>query len=329
MAEKPGELNIEISLDVKENSSETIENVYLKDRSDDEKTDTNATETSSDPDEIRANIEETRAEMSEMIDAIQEKLSYENISEQVKEEVSEYVNETYQTVKNTVYETATRKAGEIMNYVEKGVNELADTKVVKTARQNPLALTLIGLGIGMLLISGRRNKTVNYRYKNYSERDYSSKDNQSMMQTAQNKLENAAGTVSDTVSSTASAVSGTISNVAGTVSDTVSNVAGKAYNQVGNLGSYATDVAGTAQDQFEYYMEENPLAVGAVAMALGAAVGLSIPSTRVENRYMGEARENLMQMAGESARNAVGKVQQVAGQVTETVKEEVKNQGLT
>ncbi|MEP7037203.1 MAG: hypothetical protein ABI891_02575, partial [Acidobacteriota bacterium] len=115
----------------------------------------------------------------------------------------------------------------------------------------------------------------------------------------------------------------------GAVSDTVSDVANKTYQQVGNLGSKAQDFAGTAQDSYEHYMEENPLAVGAVALALGAAVGLAIPSTKIENQYMGEARNNLLQKAEVTARDAVEKVQQVAGQVKETVKEEAKSQGLT
>ena len=80
-------------------------------------------------------------------------------------------------------------------------------------------------------------------------------------------------------------------------------------------------------------MEENPLAVGAVALALGAAVGMAIPTTRVENKWMGETRDNLLQQAKDTAGDAVEKVQevagQVAGQVTETVKTEAKNQGLT
>jgi predicted ribosome quality control (RQC) complex YloA/Tae2 family protein len=38
--------------------------------------------------EIKAKIEETRADMGETIDAIQERLSYANISEQVSEQVS-------------------------------------------------------------------------------------------------------------------------------------------------------------------------------------------------------------------------------------------------
>jgi len=342
MAERPGELEEKISSNIDENNdvaitTETSDNTYLNNRSDDnysgdENTDIN--DASEDTEQIRANIEETRSQMGETIDAIQEKLSFSNISEQVKEEVSGYVNETIQTAKDTVYDATIRKVGNVMNYV----NEMADTKIVRTARQNPLAIGLIGLGLGILFFGGSRKKKSKYRYNNDYDYDrdnqnygrrFSSKDNQSTLATAQNKVSDAASAVSDKVSSAAGAVSDTVSGAAGAVSNTVGNVASKAYKQVGNLGSQAQDLAGTAQDQYEYYIEENPLAVGAVVMALGAAVGLAIPSTRVENRWMGETRENLIQKAEETARDAIGKVQQVAGQVTETVKEEAKNQGLT
>lgn len=351
MAERPSELNKEIPIIVEETTSvvvisEPSDNINLKDSldenyssgaeySNDGETDKN--ETSDDTEQIKANIEETRAEMSETIDAIQEKLSFSNISEQVKAEVSEYVGETIQTAKNTVYDATIGKIGDVMNYVDKGINEVADTRVVRTARQNPLAIALIGLGTGILLIKGYQKKRPNYRYNDdyerdnrnyrrgfssravYDERDegrgFSSRDNKSTLAAAQDKVSGAAGAVSDSVSGAVSAVS-----------DTVSDAASKTYNKV---SSQAADLAETAQDQYDYYMQENPLAVGAVAMALGAAVGLAIPSTQVENRWMGETRENLVQKAEETARDAVGKVQQVAGQVKETVKEEAKNQGLT
>ena len=38
------------------------------------------------------------------------------------------------------------------------------------------------------------------------------------------------------------------------------------------------------------YLEDNPLALGALAVAVGAAVGFAIPSTRYEGQLMGEAR---------------------------------------
>jgi hypothetical protein len=42
---------------------------------------------------------------------------------------------------------------------------------------------------------------------------------------------------------------------------------------------------------------ENPLALGALAIAIGAAIGLSLPHTHVEDEWMGEAKERLLRRA--------------------------------
>jgi ElaB/YqjD/DUF883 family membrane-anchored ribosome-binding protein len=170
-----------------------------------------------------------------------------------------------------------------------------------------------------------------------NRREFSSTGRSSTSRTTQNRrssnisgyVSNAAGQAYEGVSGAASKVGGTVSDATGKVTETVGNVANQAYKQVGNLGTKAKDVADSAQDQYEQYMEDSPLAVGAVALALGAAVGLSLPSTRVENHLMGEARANLVQKASETAREAIDKVQQVAGEVKQTVQDKAKEQGLT
>ena len=348
MAERPNELEKVTAMDselndevlVNAKTSEVV-SINRSDKVNPEKIETKANADSEDSHQIRENIEETRAEMSETINAIQEKLSFSNISEQVKAEVSDYVGETIQTAKDNVFETFVEKGGMIMNYLDKGINELGDAQIVKSAKRNPLAIGLIGLGLGLLYFSGGKSKKASkYRYDENYERNFSSRNEKSTFTSAQNRVSDAAssvsgavssaaGAVSDTVGNAAGAVSETVSGAAGAVSETVGNAANTAYKQAGNLGSKAGDLAGTAQDQYEYYMEENPLAIGAVALALGAAVGLALPSTRIENEYMGKTRNNLLQKAEETARDAVGKVQQVAGQVGESVKKEAKIQGLT
>ena len=55
-------------------------------------------------------------------------------------------------------------------------------------------------------------------------------------------------------------------------------------------------------------MHENPLAVGAVAIAAGTAVGLVLPSTRLETEYIGETGERLVERVEDVARDALGKV---------------------
>ena len=350
MAERSSELDegteIEVSKANKfDKTSGASDDTYLESRStedsldDDEIVDT--TDDASDSDEtsddatdetekIRTDIVETRSQLSETIDAIQEKLSFSNISEQVKDEVTDHINSALQTAKDSVYDATLGKVGNVMNYINKGMNELSEVDVVRSARKNPLAISLIGLGLGMLVMNSfSSKKQKSYRYKNdydydreddFQRREFSSRDNQSSFAGVQSKVSDAAGKVGETVSGAAGKVGETVTGAAGAVSETVTDVAGKAYKQVGNLGSQVKDVAGSAQDQYEYYIEENPLAVGAVALALGAAVGMSIPSTRFEGELMGETRDNLMQKAQETARGAIDKVQQVAGNVTETVK---------
>ena len=364
MDKRSGKLNEEPSANVDQTGAiattrETSDNVYLETRFDesslsDDALETATDETSEETEQLRAQIEETRSNLGGTIDAIQEKLSISNITEQVKDEVSDYVNTTYQTAKDSVYDATIGKVGNIMNYVNKGLNEVGNTKIGFAARQNPLAISLIGLGLGMLLINSSKKKRSTYRYdydtdydydreSGYNRREFSSSDRDV---SSQNKGSNISGRVSDvagqayegvsdaaskvgsSVTDAASKVGSSVSDAAGKVTETVGSVANQAYQQVGNLGTKAKDVAGTAQDQYEHYMEENPLAVGAVALALGAAVGLSIPATRVENHLMGEARENLMQKASETARGAIDKVQEVAGEVKETIQDKVKDQGI-
>lgn len=342
MAERSSELNDEIAVNANENVNHTSLTAASGDSdSTDEYLSAAGTETktdviSDDPDKIRANIEETRSEMTETINAIEEKLSVSNITEQVKAEVSDYVGETIQTAKNTIYDATIARAGEIMRYINKEINDFGESDTAKTLSSNPVALGLIGLGLGILFL-GKNKKTSSTRRRHkdydYDERDYnrsfSSGSSKSTLSAAQGTITDAAGKVGETVSGAAGAVSETVSNAAGAVSETFGDVSKKAYKQVGKVGATAQDFAGTAQDKYEQYMEENPLAVGAVALALGAAVGFAFPATQIESRYMGEARNNLLQKAEETARDAVGKVQQVAAQVTDTVKEEAKNQNLT
>lgn len=55
-------------------------------------------------------------------------------------------------------------------------------------------------------------------------------------------------------------------------------------------------------------VHENPLAVGAAAVAAGAAVGLALPATHIEHEYMGEASEKVVDKAQQVARDAIDRV---------------------
>lgn len=275
---------------------------------------------SDEPEQIKAQIEETRAQMGETIDAIQEKLSFSNISEQV----SEQINSAVETAKDAVYDATIGKAGTFMKNFG---NEITKTTVVKTARENPFPFLLIGLGVGLLAYNGfggkrRSNGGNGSKINKYLPSQIPGK---ATLKSAQEKI----GGVANTVSGAASTAYDSVSGAASTAYEGVGNFAGTAYEKVGEFGTQT-------REQYDYYIEENPLAVGAVALALGAAVGFSIPSTSYEGELMGEARHNLLQKAQDSAGELVDKVKQVASEAQKTIGDEVrtavnevKSQGAT
>jgi hypothetical protein len=67
-----------------------------------------------------------------------------------------------------------------------------------------------------------------------------------------------------------------------------------------------------AQNQLQRMTRENPLAVGAGALLLGAAVGLALPETERENELLGEARDSMVDRAQEMARSAAARAQETA-----------------
>jgi ElaB/YqjD/DUF883 family membrane-anchored ribosome-binding protein len=59
------------------------------------------------------------------------------------------------------------------------------------------------------------------------------------------------------------------------------------------------------ENRFEDSLRENPMAYAAIAMAVGTAVGLAIPRSRVEDQYLGKARDRLVEKAERSAHEAL------------------------
>ena len=74
---------------------------------------------------------------------------------------------------------------------------------------------------------------------------------------------------------------------------------------------------------------ENPLAMGALGIGVGAAVGLAIPETDKEHEVMGEARDTLVDKAQEKVQDVQQRAQSVAEEAQSAAKDEAENQGLT
>lgn len=266
-----------------------------------------------DTEQMKARIEETRNQMGETIDAIQDRLSFANISEQVSETVSNAI----ETAKDTAYEATIGKAVNFMKEVGDGVT---NSNAFKTVKSNPIPLALIGIGAGLLVYRGFAKKSA-YRGGN-------GLDHGRRLSDGKDTIGNAANRAYNGVSGTASSALDTVASAAGTAYEGVAGKLSTAYTGAGELAHRVYDRAGEygtiAHEKYDEYLEENPLALGAIAVAVGAAVGFSLPSTQYEGKLMGEARENLVQRAQEAAGSLVDKAKQVASEAGETIKNEAQ-----
>lgn len=94
----------------------------------------------------------------------------------------------------------------------------------------------------------------------------------------------------------------------------------RASEYVDRAQEYAGEAMGTvqrrgrqAQNELQRMMNDNPLLVGAGALALGAVIGMALPETERENEWMGEARNQVFDRAQHMARDAASRVQDAAG----------------
>jgi ElaB/YqjD/DUF883 family membrane-anchored ribosome-binding protein len=146
--------------------------------------------------------------------------------------------------------------------------------------------------------------------------------------TAQDGLEAARDRVEDAVDTVRHAAG----SAAETVRDTASEAVHRAADGIDHVQDRVSDMAEQAryravrvEQRVEYAARDNPLAAGAVAMALGLMTGLLIPETRREHRLMGRTRDDLMDRAGEFTQRATERVRDVAHDAVDSVKEVVED----
>jgi hypothetical protein len=76
-------------------------------------------------------------------------------------------------------------------------------------------------------------------------------------------------------------------------------------------------------------LDEQPLVVGAAAIAVGLVAGLLVPATSREDELLGEKRDEVMRQAKQKGRDVLQKGKYVAEAAVETIKTEAQQQGLT
>jgi ElaB/YqjD/DUF883 family membrane-anchored ribosome-binding protein len=281
--------------------------------------------------QIQADIDRTRSNMDQTFDAIESKLT-----------PSQLLQEAWG--------------------IFKGGSGAGASKAMQIAKQHPLPAAVIGLGLGWLLLDSSRNTRSDRRFaddrgdrydrfgrsrQSYAgapdypgTRDAFREDWQSegegKLGAAKDAVKSAAGSAADLASNAKEKVSDFASQAGdkfGDLTDRVkeqaSGLTDKVKEQASDLGDRVHEGTRKAKLGFWQLLEERPLVVGAATLAVGLLAGLSIPSTDVEDEFMGETRDQLFDSAKETGREMLDKSKHVADAAVDAVKHAAEEQNLS
>jgi len=244
----------------------------------------------------------------------------------VQDMASNVVDSARETASHVV-DTARDAAGSVVQGAERAIDSASTTArdagstLLETIQRNPVPSALIGMSLGWLWLNMRRSDGQSYR-SDYSPRfgDYS----MSPRDAAYGRSSGASG-LGETL--------GQVKEQAGEAISQAKERAGAAADQVqqraSEMGQSLQYQAAQTTDTVQRWMYQNPLAAGAVALALGAAAGMAVPETAPEQRWLGEARDRLVDKAQQAAQEVGQKVQAVAQEAIGAAQDQARSQGLT
>ena len=189
---------------------------------------------------------------------------------------------------------------------EKGSDFIKD--LGNAARRNPVSAALIGMGLVWLFAGKAGGAPGDILQKTGLDR-------------LPDAARNAMSATQDRVASAAEAVRETGSDGIETATRMASEYA-KALPE-------SADVLGTVRGNLADLFKAQPLALGAIGLAIGAGIAAALPNTDIEKSYLGESSDALKSKAAEIADQQIEKAATVAASVVETAADEARRQGLT
>lgn len=195
-------------------------------------------------------------------------------------------------------------------------------------RNNPLAVALVGAGIGWLMLSGRssgrREELSSSESEGESEgaadgvrrayHDASDGVKRAYGATASgmSAAGSSAGSMASRASEAVSGAAGSLKDTASEASQSIAEGATAARDRVADLAGRGRDGASRIAQTGSHYAEqlvEHPMVLAGLGLAIGAAIGAMFPSTEREDRLMGSASDDLKDRAVELGQEQYDKVE--------------------
>jgi hypothetical protein len=209
---------------------------------------------------------------------------------------------------------------------EKGSDFFRD--LGNAARKNPLSAALIGLGVFWLFTGSRPVE----RAADFVRR------------TGFDRIPDAAGNAFEAARSTFRSGAGSIGEHVTSAKDALRDDSADALDIATRFGrdysdaasDYARSIPGAGAEMFDAarsnlteLIRTQPLALGAIGLAIGAGIAAALPSSEVEVAYLGDTSETVKAKAAEFATEQTARATTLSDGVMGAVTEEARKQGLT
>jgi hypothetical protein len=186
-----------------------------------------------------------------------------------------------------------------------GANEFV-SNLGTSVKQNPLSLVLVGVGLTWLMLSGRKpagslraaSDVERYGFEGAAEESPGVRER--------------AGDALDRVSEAAGSARARAANTVQTAADKLRDATGTVRDRARQAMERGRQQAQRARRGYDYMLREQPLALGAIGLAVGAVIAAAVPRTRQEDEWMGEARDRLAEKASEAGQEQLEKARRMA-----------------
>ena len=241
-------------------------------------------------------IAATRSEMSQTVDELGDRLAPSAVADRAGEAVREATIGKIEEKVNDV----TNAASDLASNAGQTAQE-AGSGIVEMIRRNPVPAAMAGIGLGWLWMNRQPAGSGSWSTGRPVQSGWAVGDDGWRRANGSTDSLNSGPSIGDRardVSTSVGDAADSARRAAGERLDDIGTSASRAADTVGTNASRAADAVGStasqAVSQAQHAVESNPLAFGAIALAVGAAIGLVLPATQTEKRVMGEAGGRLI-----------------------------------
>jgi hypothetical protein len=258
---------------------------------------------------LAADIRITQERLGDTVEEIGERFNPNRLKQELKHDIRDA---TIGRVENMAQQTA-----EIVSDAQR--------TLMQSIRENPIPVAMMGIGLGWLILN-RRSSRMEMR----SSSPYDEQQQQRGWSTQYEDQQG--GYYYNEQTGTRDRARSKAGEVVDSVKNKTSELAEQTQRKAGRMAGRVAEGTRMQSRRLQRAFQENPLVIGAGALALGLGAGLAIPSTQKEAELVGETRDHLVDKVKDVAEDTKSKVQQVAERVAteaqSTAKDTAQQVGL-